>query len=323
MNILKLFGKRHWLFFAIISFFLIYPFTGQAGFGISPPYVSNEYLSQGSHYEKEIVLVRGEPNEDLQVELSVDVPGANDWFSFNKGTSFTLPKGEKQVPLVVKVDVPNNADFGEYKGKINISTSSQEPSKGTVGIALGGDIDVKLKVIKGGILNFKINNVKISDAEENYSWLLWQVPTWINLGLQMENLGNIKSSPSKVLIDVYDNKEENIIETAEAIKIGKVDPFKTDWVTAKIPTKLESGNYWVRYRVYKNDEINKQGKMHLSVMPYGSLKSVNHNVIDDFSRLTSKDKIIASTLLLIIIIIVTALVWLVVRYTRKKKFFRH
>jgi len=67
-----------------------------AGFGITPPYVVNSNLTRGSHFEKEILLTRGDPVEDLRIEVSIDVPGANDWISIAQGNSFIMPKGEQK-----------------------------------------------------------------------------------------------------------------------------------------------------------------------------------------------------------------------------------
>ena len=70
----------------ILSISLIMPTL--AGFGVSPPYVKNERLDRGSHYEQKIILVRGDPIEDLKAEITIDVPGAQEWISIDKGTEF-------------------------------------------------------------------------------------------------------------------------------------------------------------------------------------------------------------------------------------------
>ena len=65
-----------------------------AGFGITPPYVRNDTLRPGSEYTQEIIIVRSDPVEDLDAELTMNLPGIESWFSTDKGTKLVLPKAE-------------------------------------------------------------------------------------------------------------------------------------------------------------------------------------------------------------------------------------
>src|SRR5271156_6226275 len=115
--------------FSIIAVILALAATGMAGtspllhaqadgFGITPPYVTNDQLTQNSHYEQTILLVRGNPTEDLQAKVSINVPGADGWISIDRGTQFVLPAGTQQEPMIVSVNVPSNAKLGNYSGNI-------------------------------------------------------------------------------------------------------------------------------------------------------------------------------------------------------------
>ena len=105
-----------------------------AGFGITPPYVRNETLRQGSEYTQEIIIVRSDPVEDLNAELTYNLPGYESWFSSDRGTKFILPKGESQVKLHITVRVPDDAKLGPYNGNIRIRTYSSENA--TNGVSL-------------------------------------------------------------------------------------------------------------------------------------------------------------------------------------------
>jgi len=207
------------VFISLVSILCLLPSRARAGFGISPPYVRNENLTQGSHFEQKIILVRDKPDEDWQAELIFNVPEANNWFSVDKGTKFILPKGEKQTPIVISVDVPEKAEFKEYKGFIRVKTApleAQEP--GTVAIALGGQIDVDLSVIKE-IFDFKVRGVRVSDLEEGHKWLFWYFPGIIKFSIQIENIGNVNASPSKVQLAIYDSQEK---ELEEVVSQGRI-----------------------------------------------------------------------------------------------------
>lgn len=287
------------LVFSLVLVSCLFPIAARAGFGISPPYVRNENLTQGSHFEQKVILVRDKPDEDWQVELIFNVPEANDWFSVDKGKKFILPKGEKQTPIIISIKVPEKAEFKRYKGSIRVKTTplkTQEP--GTVAITLGGQIDVDLNVTKE-ILDFKVRGVKVSDLEEGYKWLFWYFPGIIRFSIRIENIGNVDAIPTKVRFDIYDAKEKKLLESVEAKKFDKkVRPFETEWVFAKLPTRLKPGSYWAQYKIYKKEEVVSQGKIHLSILPRGTIPGYKGA---GFWDLALKDKLTIILLALVIL----------------------
>jgi len=287
------------LVFSLVSVLCLLPSAARAGFGISPPYIRNENLSQGSHFEQKIILVRDKPTEDWQAEIIFNVPEADDWFSVDKGKKFILPKGEKQTPIIISADVPSKAKFKRYKGFIRVKTAplkTQEP--GTVAITLGGQIDVDLNVTKE-IFDFKVRGVKISDLEEGHKWLFWYFPGTIRFSIRIENIGNVNAIPTKVHFDIYDAKEKKLLESIEAKKFDKkVKPFETEWVLTKLPTKLKPGSYWAQYKIYKKEEVVSQGKVHLSILSKGTIPGYKGA---GFSDLALKDKLTIILLALVIL----------------------
>ena len=266
--------KKTVFLLAIFGIFILSADFVFAGFGISPPYVKNENLGQGSHYEKKIILVRSDPIEDWKIEIITNVPGADNWISVDKGKEFIMPKGAQQVPIIFGVDVPKNAKFGRYTGSIRVKTAPLTPPEpGTVSILLGGQIDVDLNVTKE-VFDFQARGVKVVDLEEGHKTWWRFVPGIIKFSIQIENLGNVKAAPSKVTFEIYDEYEKEILETIETTKIGKVKPFKIEWVIAELKTRLKAGSYWAQYKIFKKDEVVNSGKIHLSILPYGTLPKV-------------------------------------------------
>ena len=263
------------LFGLVLSLVLVWcllPLAVKAGFGVSPPYVRNESLTRGSHYEQKIVIVRGDPNEDLKAEITTDVPGADDWISIDKGTEFILPKDQQNVVMFISVDVPQDAKYDRYKGKIRIATSSfADPEAGTVAIALGVQIDVDLNVSKLKIFDFKVRSVNVFDLEEGKEVWWWYAPGTIKMALQIENIGNIKSAPTKVHLDIYDSSKQVLVESVDDTKLAKVKPFETKKIIAEFPTKLGPGSYWTKFQIFRNEDIVSQGDLHLSILPKGAL----------------------------------------------------
>ena len=313
--------RKFWLsvslMFSLVSVLCLLPSAARAGFGISPPHVRNENLTQGSYFEQKIILVRDQPDEDWKVELIFNVPEANSWFSVDKGKEFILPKGEKQFPIIISVKVPENAQFKRYKGSIRVKTTPlKAPELGTVSITLGGQIDVNLNVTKE-IFDFKVRGVRVSDLEEGYKWLFWHFPGIIRFSIQIENTGNIKAAPSKIHFDIYDSKEEKLLESIKTKKIDKkVEPFKTEWVTAKLLTNLKPGSYWAKYKIYKKEEVVNRGKIHLSILPQGTISNYQKA---GFFDLPLKDKITTLICLFVVLAGISYGLYQGIKFWRKRK----
>ncbi len=259
----------------ISAFFFVGGFqTVFAGFGITPPYVTNTSLTRNSVYEQIIYLVRSDPTSELKAMISIDVPGVNDWFTITEGTEFLLPTGEQKVPMHVRVTVPDDADFKNYKGNIRIKTGASDDSVAAAGvnISLGAQIDVDLTVIDREIKDFKVRRIGISDLNEGkkVGWLYF--PGKIRFEMLIENTGNVPVAPSDVVFRIYD-KAGNVLleETHRKGKIEEVDPFMTETVYAELPTRLPRGSYLARFEVKNGDEMKLEGEVNVSILPYGTL----------------------------------------------------
>ncbi len=243
-----------------------------AGFGITPPYVKSERLTRGTVYKQQINLVRSDPEEDLKVSLTLNIPGAQPWFSIDRGTEFIIPKGVTQMPITVMVQVPSDADYSEFKGTIRIRTSAAniQPGGG-VSIALGAQIDVDIKVVDK-IYDFNVRQIRVADLEEGIrKWGLF-FPGKIRFFMTIENTGNTEFGPTKVHFDIYDSLGETLLESTDSTnKIEGIAPFAIKEVLAELPTRLSAGSYSAKYTIYKNSEVAQQGQINLSIAALGSV----------------------------------------------------
>ena len=261
--------------FSVVAFFIC-AHTTYAGFGVTPPYVTNESLTRNSVYEQTIYLVRSDPTTDLKATISVDVPGVNEWISIDKGTEFILPSGEQKVAMVVKIVVPEDAEFKQYKGNIRIKTGAPDDivASGAVSISLGAQIDVDLNVIDKKIKDFKVRKIGLSDLNEGHKvgWLYF--PGKIRFEMLIENTGNVEIAPSDVVFRIYDRTGNILLEeTHKKGKIAKVKPFQTETVFAELPTKLPSGSYLARFEILNDTDVKLSGEVNLSILPYGTLQT--------------------------------------------------
>jgi hypothetical protein len=260
----------------LIVIFFGFSHISYAGFGVTPPYVTNASLTRNSVYEQKIFLVRSDPSTDLKATVSIDVPGVNDWFTIAEGSEFLLPRGEQKVPMTVKVAVPDDADYKQYTGNIRIKTGAPDDKVqgGAVSISLGAQIDVDVTVLDKKIRNFKVRKIGVSDLNEGHKvgWLYF--PGKIKFEMLIENLGNVPISPSDVIFRIYD-KSGNVLleETHKKGKIQAVDPFKIETVYAEVPTRLPSGSYLARFEILNGKDVKLSGEVNLSVLPYGTLQT--------------------------------------------------
>jgi hypothetical protein len=282
--------------------------TAHAGFGITPPYVTNASLTRNSVYEQIIYLVRSDPTTDLKATISIDVPGVNEWFTIAEGNEFILPRGEQKVPMTVKVAVPDDADFKQYSGNIRIKTGAPDDSVASAGvnISLGAQIDVDINVIDKKIIDFKVRKIGISDLNEGHKvgWLYF--PGKIKFEMFIENLGNVPVAPSDVVFKIYDKSGTVILEeTHKKGKIDEIDPFMTKTVFAEIPTRLPQGSYLARFEIKNGDDVKLSGEVNVSILPYGTLQTAGFG----FAGLSLPHKlsiivpIFFVTLLLIIVLV--------------------
>lgn len=253
--------------------------TAYAGFGITPPYVRNTSLVRNSVYEQTILLVRSDPITDLRAQITVDVPGINDWFTVVEGEEFILPRGEQRVPMTVRVTVPDDAEFKNYTGAILVRTSSAggDAPAGSVSIALGAQIDVDLTVIDKEIEDFRVRRIGVEDlnAGHKLGWLYF--PGKINFDMLIENTGNVEVRPSDIVFRIYDSTGQILLEeTRHTNRIKKIKPFLTEDVRAELPTRLPSGSYIARYAIYNGEEVKQEGEVSLSILPYGTLQTAGY-----------------------------------------------
>lgn len=302
------------LFFIVFLLFGLFG-TASAGFGITPPYVTNQSLTRNSEYEQVIFLVRSDPTTDLKATISIDVPGINEWFTIVEGNEFILPRGEQKVPMTVRLRVPDDAEFKQYAGNIRIKTGAPDDSVagGAVSISLGAQIDVDINVIDKKIRDFKVRKIGISDLNEGHKigWLYF--PGKIKFEMLLENLGNVPVSPTDVVFRIYD-KSGNVLleETHRKGKIEEVDPFMTETVYAELPTRLPQGSYLARFEIKNDDEVKLSGEVNVSILPYGTLQTAGFG----FSGLSLPHKL---SLVVPLLFIISVVIFIMIRVIRSRR----
>lgn len=258
---------------ALLLFLILGIELSYAGFGVTPPYVRNTSLTRNSVYEQQILLVRGDPTVPLKAEVMIDAPEVEDWLQIQEGMEFELPAGEQKVPMTVRVQVPDDAEFKRYTGAIRVKTGPVDDqfAAGAVNISLGAQIDIEFNVIDKEIKDFRVRKIGISNVDEGHKLLWLYFPGKIQFKMLLENTGNVDVSPSEVNFRIFDPTGTVLLEDTKNLgKIDLVAPFETKDVVANIPTRLPAGTYIARYEIKNGDEVKHSGEVNLNITPYGS-----------------------------------------------------
>lgn len=306
----KIIGVLH-----AILLFVLFVNEAHAGFGITPPYVRNASLIRNATYEQQILLVRSDPVAPLKAEITIDVPGINDWFTIKEGSTFLLPAGQDKVPMTVSVKIPDNAPYKTYTGNIRIKTgpADNQVAGGAVSISLGAQVDVEITVIDKQIKDFRIRKIGISDLNEGHKFAWLYFPGKIQFEMFVENIGNVSIAPSKVLFRMYDPSGQILLEeTQQTNNIKKVKPFDQDTVFAELPTRLPRGAYLARYSVWNGSDIKQEGEINMNILPYGTLQVAGYG----FMGLSLAHKL---SVLVPIFVVLSVVIAILVRSTRKPK----
>ena len=259
----------------IVSSFFVWANTTHAGFGISPPYVrTNKPIFPGSTFEQTITLLRSSAEEEMQAKITINAPEIEDWITIDKGEVFSLPQGELQVPMVVRIDVPSGVDIGNYRGYINVRIVPKGGNRESgVAIALGARVEIDLNVTDQTFLDFIVRNIDIPDFEtlaKPWNWKIFSRFFYrIRVAMNIENTGNAKIAPSRVDLDIFDITEKHKLESSTDTSLAKIEPFSTKEVVASFPTKLNPGQYWGKVEIYKENKIIQTNKIAFTIYPAG------------------------------------------------------
>lgn len=238
---------RHILATALLAFLIVVP-TAQAGFGVSPPLIKEDRLVKGISFERVIYLVQGTPDRDVPIELAVnsDISG---WITFPQGMPITIPAGVQQFPLVVRIEVPQDAELGVYKGDIRITAvPDRADESGEVAIALGGLVKIDITVGEGVIYDFAVKQIKLLDIKEG------QAP---RARIDIVNSGNVPAGPDTVTFELFNKFGEIRLAYAENDSFKDIPVFSEGGDTLSFPMNiyLAPGEYWGHVKVYKNEEL--------------------------------------------------------------------
>lgn len=250
------------------------------GFGINSPLIKEEHLLPGSHLERTVYLVRTNTQESWrgEIEFSSEIQKIQNWINLKPGTIIVIPKGIKQFPLKIIIDVPKDAQLGNYHGYIWVSKEATKKRGTQVSTAAGATIELDLQVTNQKYSNWQLRDWGIKNLDKGGKI--------IKAYLRIENLGNVKTKPSKVSLDIYDSYHQKLLSSGIDSDLEWIAPFATKEIIAEFPAKLESGHqFWGEIKIYKDGKVLLSDKRRFDVGKIPSLPisktQRTQNVIDN------------------------------------------
>jgi hypothetical protein len=263
--------------FVFAAAFFSLPQNALAAFGVSPPFLNADHLIAGAKYVQTVYLVQDQPDQDLEIKARLDVPDKiRPWIKIDKGFDFVIPKGVRQFPIQIEVDIPQSETLGQYSG--NLIIVSAPAQTGQVTIALGANIAINLTVGTGIFEKFSVPVLKPLDIEEG-----WNPRVYV----KFNNEGNIPASFGAAtfeLLDKYGGARLAFIQKSK--DFPETPPFTIKEYTVDFPVDfhLGLGQYWADIAFYKNDKVVANQKTVFSVLPAGSLSSPLSQISDYFKN---------------------------------------
>jgi len=237
-------------------------YQSEAAFGTSPPWVRNDHLRPGMTYETIINLSRNDPENAMKINTRIDGDDIKGWITIENQNDLIMEKGQKIFPMKVTVKVPRRAALKDYKGGIFVTLEAvQEEGAqkgGTVAIRLGAHIVVELTVVGDEVIDYRVKSITLDQLNQG---------DFFYMNVDVENMGNIELKELNGQVDIYNKDESEILHSLTFGPLGDaVGPdtlFKTQIVFPDI--KLEPGEYWVKFKVFKDDEVIYENRLYQKV----------------------------------------------------------
>ena len=252
--------------------------------GISPPRIIAENLNRGSHFEKQIYLSGISPGQEIDIKIEGEM---GDWIGIDKGINFIFPEDIQSLPLTISIDVPSNAQNGDYTAALTIFANPQKDDSGLEGVKAtviaAVSVDITAKVTGEQVKDYKVLAIAIPNTEEN-------IP--LNIVLTIENNGNVVAGPSSLHIDIWDKLRESIIFSKDASKIPPVSQLTKGTSVVSIEHTLTKEQYWADIVVYEGNDVIYNDKIIFDVLEEDSLKKSGTLKQINAPKSVNKDEIV-------------------------------
>jgi len=260
----SIFRKTFFVLGSIASFL---PFVASAAFGVSPPFLNADHLVAGARYTQTIYLVRNDAEEELSISAKLDIPEkVRPWITIDKGFDFVMPKGVRQFPVEITVQIPKNETRGFYSGNM-VFTGGAPKTGGQVSISLAAQVAINLTIGTDIFRKFSVPVIRPLDIEEGWNPRIY---------VKFNNEGNVPERFDAATLEILDKYGGTRLAYVQKAKdFPETPPFTIKEYSIEFPIDfhLGLGQYWAGVAFYQNEKIVATQKTPFNVLKAGSLSN--------------------------------------------------
>jgi hypothetical protein len=240
--------------------------AASVGLGVSPQEFVIEDALRGNIYQETITVFNPDDVENTY-GLSVS-DNFIDWVKYyypdnpdKQITSLTISARSNQS-ILVEIAIPADAPNGNYKGQLQVKTSTGEAGEmgDSSGVGVGMQIPVMLDVTVTGtqIISGVVGNMKVEDTEVGYP---------LRIGVVFENTGNVAVKPLINTIILYNDQDVADLSIGDTqVPIRKSQVIEMEWDTTGTPPD----KYSAKVEVILNGEVLAEEVLDFEILPLGT-----------------------------------------------------
>lgn len=233
-----------------------------AGIAVGPSSQTIENALRGGSFERSLTIFNP---SDVGFDMVLKIEGsAKDWVKFSAidgGEEIQKVYAPKkgQVPVLMRVTVPDDAANGRYTAKVVVETIPGEEVPGSVGMILRGTSILEITVTDVEQISGEVMSIVVRDTEVD-------IPLCVEVGFK--NTGNVVVTPE---ITAVVSRDGTVIDTISEAKTP-VRPSITERIVVHWPNEgLAAGTYRVNVKASLRGAVLAEEDRTFAILPLGSL----------------------------------------------------
>ncbi|GLI47715.1 hypothetical protein [Methanoculleus bourgensis] len=233
-----------------------------AGIAVGPSSLAIDNALRGGSFERSLTIFNP---SDTGFDVVLKTEGsAKDWIKFSaidgsKEIQKVYAPKKGQIPVLMRVKVPDDAANGRYTAKVIVETVPGEKVPGSVGTILQATSTLEITVTDVERVSGEVMSIVVRDTEVD-------IPLGIEVGFK--NTGNVVATPA---ITAVISRDGTVIDTISEAKTP-VSPTITERIVVHWPNEgLAAGTYQVDVTVSLRDAILAEEGRTFEILPLGSL----------------------------------------------------
>ena len=233
-----------------------------AGIAVGPSSQTIENALRGGSFERSLTIFNP---SDMGFDVVLKTEGsAKDWIKFSAidGSEeiqkvYAPKKG--QIPVLLRVKVPDDAANGRYTAKVVVETVPGEKVPGSVGMVLQATSALEITVTDVERVSGEVMSIVVRDTEVD-------IPLGVEVGFK--NTGNVVVTPE---ITAVISRDGTVIDTISEAKTP-VRPTFTERIVVHWPNEgLAAGTYQADVTVSLRGAVLAEEGRTFAILPLGSL----------------------------------------------------